>query len=101
MNDGLTTIIGILALISPTIINNGTITVEGDLLLSNLGINKEQFFAGVAEFTKDPATNGYIVNTGEIRNLSQGLIALVGGNGGVPGCSAVADMAGRVSTELA
>ncbi|HCM43055.1 MAG TPA: hypothetical protein DIS66_07080, partial [Candidatus Omnitrophica bacterium] len=97
LNNGAIDIWGILAIIAPTIINNGSITVQGDLLLSNLGINQEQFFAGIAELSKDPAlANGYILNTGDITNLTQGLLALVAANGGVHNLGTISSNGGAV-----
>ena len=98
LNNGAIDIWGILAIISPTIINNGVITVQGDLLLSNLGINKEAFFAGMAELSRDPSlANGFILNTGEIRNLTQGLIAMVAANGGVHNLGTISSNGGAVA----
>jgi len=97
LNNGAIDIWGILAIIAPTIINNGTITVQGDLLLSNLGINQEQFFAGIAELAKDPSlASGYILNTGDITNLTQGLLALVAANGGVHNLGTISSNGGAV-----
>ncbi|HRK61876.1 MAG TPA: hypothetical protein PLY88_04930 [Candidatus Omnitrophota bacterium] len=97
LNNGAIDIWGILAIIAPTIINNGSITVQGDLLLSNLGINQEQFFAGIAELSKDPSlASGYILNTGDITNLTQGLLALVAANGGVHNLGTISSNGGAI-----
>lgn len=85
VNQGFFDITGFLALIAPVIINEGSITTTGGLILSNLGIDQQAFYNGMAELQKsgiNPA-DSYILNKGEIDAMTGKIIALIGANGGV------------------
>lgn len=85
INQGFFDITGFLALIAPVIINEGSITTTGGLILSNLGIDRQAFYNGMAELQKsgiNPA-DSFILNKGEIDAMTGKIIALIGANGGV------------------
>ncbi|MSR78158.1 MAG: hypothetical protein EXS63_08065, partial [Candidatus Omnitrophica bacterium] len=97
-NNGTIDTVGFLALIANTIINNGAINVTGDLLLANAGIDKAAFLAGVAELARNPnAAPGSILNTGQINNLTKGIIALLGSEGGVHNFGTIISDGGAVA----
>lgn len=85
INMGTFDITGFLALIAPIIINEGSITTTGGLILSNLGIDQQAFYNGMAELSKSGLnpTDSFILNKGEIDAMTGKIIALIGANGGV------------------
>ncbi len=78
-------------------INSGHITATGNLLMTTLGVDAAQFFAGIASLNQNPEGPGRFVNTGSITAQGQWLAVAAGtfknlgtlsAGGGVVGISA-------------